>query len=675
MGRVTQRTTFFLFGALALLFLGLTMVFLFLNRTSPTWDDAGYLTNSLILYDSLAEGGVLRYVSKFLTIMDIKPPLIAALPTPIYLIVGRHFRAAYLVNLVSMMVLFVAVFRIARRCSSARAGLLAVYLVATMPMVYGLSRWYLVECTLMAIVAMAICMVWESDQLTDTRRVSVAGLLCGTGLLLKFSFPLYILGPFLYCVLRTPWGKLRLKTVAVFVVPAVVLALPWYIVHFRSALATALDTGSAETAAHDVGRNVYSLAVVGTYLTKLLHGGPALYFAAVPVLVVLMHKRLSPGAREGLKLCAIWGAPLLFLVIWRSREARYAAPLYPALAIALALLTDGTLSRYGKWNRVLLGALLGLPLISMLQVSFGIFGNVNLELGGLLFNPQKLVYARRYDSRAWPYPEIVKRLRGVAGLPDRQWDYVLVGSDTAQFNADTVRLAAVDSNWPIPVMTLAYEADWNTARGLLNGATFFIYEEGGAPKSNYYNRYTKTAVREVQDCGDFVELFQSGRLPDGGVARVFQSLLHRGVSRSGIFLPAGSQTIPDGEVDFGGVFEISGIAFRQTDGAVEVKYRWRCLRPTDREYWCFTHIVDEEDKVAGYLDHRILNGNPSMATWKAGDMAIEDLHLHSPEIRAEKSYRLKVGLYDRTSGKRLTIATSGFPVTDGGTAAVVSGQR
>jgi hypothetical protein len=608
--------------------------------------------------------------------MDIKPPLIAALPTPIYLIVGRHFRAAYFVNLVSLMLLFFAVFRIARSCSSARAGLLALYLVGTMPMVYGLSRWYLVECTLMAVVAMTICMLWEALQFRDTRRVAVAGLLCGAGLLLKFSFPLYVVGPFLSCLTGTPRAKFRLKAFAAFLVPVIVLALPWYILHFRSALATALDTGSAETAAHDLGLNVYSPAVVGTYLTKLLHGGPVLYFAAVPVMAVLMHKRLSPGTREGLKLCTIWGAPLLFLLVWRSRETRYAAPLYPALAIALAVLTDGMLSQRGKWSRLLSCTLLALPLISMLQVSFGIFGNLNFELGGLLFNPKKLVYARRYDSRAWPFPEIVRRLRGVTGLPDPESDYVLVGIDTAQFNADTVRLAAVDREWPIRVTTLAYEADWNTARRLLNGATFFIYEEGGIPNSNFYNRYAKTALTEIQDGGsEFVELFQTRRLPDGGVARVFQNRSHTAMSKSGTFLPAASQSIPDGQVNFGGVFEVSEIAFQQTDGAAHVKYRWRCLRPIDREYWCFTHIVDEDGKVVGYLDHRILNGNPSMETWKAGDMGMEDLQLHSLAIRSGKTYHLKVGLYDRASGKRLMITMSRFPVTDSGTSAVVSGHR
>ena len=316
MTRVKSRTTPGVFVALTAVFLGITLVFLYLNRMSPTWDDAGYLTNSLVLYDSLVEGGIFRYAAKFLTLMGAKPPLIAALPTPVYLMAGRHVRAAFLVNVVALFVLFVAVFRIGRKASGPRSGLLAMYVAACMPMIYGLSRWYLQECCLMAIVALTICVIWESDAWENTRKICAAGLLCGMGLLLKFSFPLYVLPPLLYLLWRNPPPKLRLKTVAAFVLPAALLSLPWYSLHFSSALATALDTGSAETAARDVGSNVYSLPVLASYFGKLLRGGLPFFVAVLPVLWIATRDRLSLAAREGLKLCAIWCAPILFLLAW-----------------------------------------------------------------------------------------------------------------------------------------------------------------------------------------------------------------------------------------------------------------------------------------------------------------------------------------------------------------------
>jgi hypothetical protein len=97
----------------------------------------------------------------------------------------------------------------------------------------------------------------------------------------------------------------------------------------------------------------------------------------------------------------------------------------------------------------------------------------------------------------------------------------------------------------------------------------------------------------------------------------------------------------------------------------------------DREYWCFTHILDARGNVVAYLDHRILNGDPPMETWKEGDMALESLSSRSPSIQNGENYRLKIGLYDRASGARLPISSSMFPLTDSGTAVVVDldGQR
>src|SRR6266851_6733802 len=105
----------FAFAVLSLFFLGSTALWLRLDRSPPGWDDGYYLTNSLILYDALADGGIAGYAKQFLTIMGIKPPLIAILPTPVYLIAGRKPRAALLVNLACLLILFATLYRLGQR--------------------------------------------------------------------------------------------------------------------------------------------------------------------------------------------------------------------------------------------------------------------------------------------------------------------------------------------------------------------------------------------------------------------------------------------------------------------------------------------------------------------------------------------------------------------------------
>src|SRR5262252_3308469 len=93
-------------GLLGCVFAASTLLWLRLDRVPPNWDDAWYLTNSLTVYDALTQGGIAGYLAKLNTVLGFKAPFIAALPAPFYLVFGRHWHAAYLVNIVSMWVLF-----------------------------------------------------------------------------------------------------------------------------------------------------------------------------------------------------------------------------------------------------------------------------------------------------------------------------------------------------------------------------------------------------------------------------------------------------------------------------------------------------------------------------------------------------------------------------------------
>ena len=97
-----------------------------LDRTPPSWDDGYYLTKSLEFYDTLAGRGAIVDSARFLKIMPTKPPLIAALPTPVYLLVGRKHRAAFAVNLFFLALMFAAVYGIATIYANPRAGVIAV---------------------------------------------------------------------------------------------------------------------------------------------------------------------------------------------------------------------------------------------------------------------------------------------------------------------------------------------------------------------------------------------------------------------------------------------------------------------------------------------------------------------------------------------------------------------
>src|ERR1700691_5556412 len=137
-----QLITAIAFAALYMAAAISALAWLRLNRAPPNWDDSWYLSNSLTLYDAWTTGGLLGLARQFLAALGFKAPLITALPLPFYRIFGRRWHFAFLVNLTAMLALYAAVWGIGNRLRGARAGLIAVYICATLPLVYGFSRWY-----------------------------------------------------------------------------------------------------------------------------------------------------------------------------------------------------------------------------------------------------------------------------------------------------------------------------------------------------------------------------------------------------------------------------------------------------------------------------------------------------------------------------------------------------
>jgi 4-amino-4-deoxy-L-arabinose transferase-like glycosyltransferase len=331
----TRKFTWVLVGAISF-FVASTALWVHLDRLPPTWDDAFYLTNSLAMFDSLVDGGIPGYVRKFLSAWGDKPPLIAVLPTPAYLILGRHTQFAYGVNLCFMLVLLVSLFRLGSNYAGPRVGLIAVFVAGTMPMLYGLSRWYLVEFAMAALVAAAVCCLAQS-------KILWFSIVCGLGLLLKISFPLYVVTPFIYwTVTARPW-RVGLRTCLPLAL-AVLLPLPWYATHYRRAFQIAIEAGVPSLP-------YYGFISAGTYFWRLIDEGPGFYYSTLLTLsiVTVALNRITPD-RKGLVIAVVQLAPFAFFVFGPYQEPRYTAPLLPAFALLLALLLDAACTILGRWR-------------------------------------------------------------------------------------------------------------------------------------------------------------------------------------------------------------------------------------------------------------------------------------------------------------------------------------
>ena len=486
-----------LFALCCVLFCGATLLWLRMDHAPPQWDDSWYLTNSLVMYDALTDGGVLGFAKRFFSILGFKAPLITVLPTPIFLLLGRRWHAAYLVNVAAIPILCGAVWAIGRRLWNHRAALIAVFVTGTMPLLYGLSRWYLVEYALTATVAVAIAQLLTWRSLEDRRTAFLFGITTGLGLLLKVSFPLFIALPFAYALWKS---KRRIQAFLTAAVPCLLLALPWYLVNGYRTLQNAIEAGYGESA-------IVQGADALLYLQRILHDGISVYWGAAALLAVIVVAARKPGALTSLTPILLWLAPFLVFLLAGNKDIRYVAPLLPAFALGLGFLLDVVLSSL-NWP---LALILAFPLASMLIVSFG--------------SSPPVGYARRYDTVEWPQQAILHTICDTPVFKPGEKKRLLLGTDRGSFNANNFELAVVRERLPLTVETTAYEKDLGTLIRSVDASAFFIYKEGGEPESTFFNQHFAEILGHVLHSGLFEEIPPSRKLPDGGTAHVFRRVI------------------------------------------------------------------------------------------------------------------------------------------------------
>lgn len=521
-------------AVLSAVFAGATLVWLLLDRLPPNWDDAWYLTNSLTVYDSLAHGGIIGFLAKLNSVFGFKAPLIAALPAPFYLLFGRRWHAAYLVNIAGMLLLFWVLYRIGSRWWSERAGLLAVIIAGTMPLLYGLSHWYLVEYPLAALLAFSIWLLIESAGFERRGMTLCFGVAFGMGMLLKVSFAAFILPAFLYL-----WAgsRRRLRSLALAALPCLLLALPWYAGHLRPVIRNALDAGFGQPAAVQGTGPIFALHTMTAYVSHVIVGGTSEYYAALTILLVFWTACRPAGRlwfqslpKKPAAVLLFWLSPFALFLLGGNKDIRYIAPVLPAFALLAACLLDSALPR------TFLGAslaflLLGFPVVHLFSVSFGV-----------PYLSHELTYARLFSREPWPLDEILKAIAANTRLRPGEKELLLVGADRAAFNANNVELTVTALQLPFHVETTAHEKDLDTLRLRLAQASYFLYKDGGEPESPAFNPYVAELARIVTNDARYTEIL-SLRLPDGGVARIFKNSTNHGAVPMAISQPSGPTAI------------------------------------------------------------------------------------------------------------------------------------
>jgi hypothetical protein len=227
----------------------------------------------------------------------------------------------------------------------------------------------------------------------------------------------------------------------------------------------------------------YKAPGFGLWLLALPREGVSYYYALallalVPAGCAILWRRRGMHWETRHTLMLAWFVPAaVALLIARSDSVRFAMPILPVAAIALARAMDvvsGALSRQAWVRAMLVTALLVLPLLGFTRTTFG-----GPSFANSLY-PESYWFRPPDQQGQWNQLRIFEALHRLAPDPHRDY-YVVVGVEHVYLNANLLNYYRVREGGPFAFMTFGYaQTSAEQAVNLINErqARFIVMAEG-----------------------------------------------------------------------------------------------------------------------------------------------------------------------------------------------------
>ena len=214
-------------GLLSLLVVAATARWIAVDSQVPDFDTAKHLITAWSYSDRLGDwdlGSPFEGYTEY-------PPLVHLVGAVGTLIASKNVGPPILaVAILFAPLLALGLYRSGRLLGSAWTGLLAVGFAVGTPMIVTEFRAYMLETPATALLAVAVWLLIESRRFEALVPALLAGGVVGLGMLTKQSFAFFIAGFVAVLFLRGGWRNWR--GVAAFAGAALLIGLPWYVVHW-----------------------------------------------------------------------------------------------------------------------------------------------------------------------------------------------------------------------------------------------------------------------------------------------------------------------------------------------------------------------------------------------------------------------------------------------------------
>jgi 4-amino-4-deoxy-L-arabinose transferase-like glycosyltransferase len=421
--------------------------------TPPGWDQAVHLRDSLV-YERILVAPEALTTEVFrdilhgseehplLTPSGYYPPFLPGVTALLYLVAGPTYEAAMVTNLVFLALLVWGVWGLGNELAGRPAGVVAALLVLAAPGIRVNAWEYMLDLPLSAMVIVAVWALLQTRGFSLRGRSVVFGLMCGLGMLTKWSFFLFLMAPVIMVLVEglQEDGKettaRRLANLGLAALCAAIVMAPYYAPIFPILVKKTWVHAGGAADGFDSPFSLESALFHLRAIPRRLLGWP-LTVAMLGGILAAERKR-SATRKAGLFLL-IWAVSLygVFTFAVANKQSRYLLPWVPVL------LLGGTLGILDLWRRRhdgVLGVCRALAAIALLCLAA-------VGLRGRWEAPQ---------TGDWRISEMVGALKG--DLQEREstgraWKLGVI-PDMREINGPTVAYYVARRDLPVTVVQL-----------------------------------------------------------------------------------------------------------------------------------------------------------------------------------------------------------------------------
>ena len=480
------------------------IIWIVIDTRPPFWDMAYHQTTALRIFGAFADNGV-RALAIVPQLSGGYPPLYPTIVALFYGLFGISVDVAQAVNFPAIAILLLATYGIAKRVLPPMQAALAGILVIFYPYMLWLSRETVIEYWLSSIVAVAIYVLYRTENFSNTKYCFLFGVICGLGMLTKITFVLYVAVPALWL------ARKNLKNAAVAGVPALLITSYWLLPRwaaFKSYMGVTTMFGRVEG-----DPEVFTWQSLLFYLRTL--EGYEIFLPLFLVFIAGLVYAVRTWKPEWTTIFVWLIGGWLTLVLIQNKDPRFYAPLLSAVAVISA----AALVRM----RLTLALLIPLLLFQHYLVSFGIRAlpeQVVLVPGTKgFFDWNWNLYTQRYFG-LWGPPAHedwrVEHVLSNVAEPNRPIALGMIPS-IPRFDAEAFEFYIALHKYPIVVQRL-----WNSDVASLANTDYIVLSEND-------QGYATLFSNEMSKLNDFVftnpdrfHLVERFSLPNAGIIRLYK---------------------------------------------------------------------------------------------------------------------------------------------------------